>query len=181
MSENWKIIKEAPNYKVSTYGNVSRATPGKSTYVGRKCKQFTNKDGYKYVALCVYSKTIFRFIHVLVAAAFIGNRPRNKEVNHKDLTKDNNYYKNLEYKTHKGNMHHALKNGVSNMFGSNEHKVQGENNHASKLTWRQVHKIRKLYKTRKYSQKELSHKFIVSEATIWRVLHKLTWIKGAIQ
>lgn len=178
MSERWKIIKEAPNYKVSSYGNVCRATTGKSTYVGRKCGKLTNKDGYKYVALCVNSKTIFRFIHVLVAAAFIGDKPNSKEVNHKDLKKDNNYYRNLEYETHKGNMYHASRYGVSNMFGSKEHKVKGENNHASKLTWRQVCKIRKLYKTCRYSQKELSHKFIVSEVSIWRVIHKLTWDKG---
>lgn len=51
-------------------------------------------------------------INRLVAKAFIPNPYRRKEVNHKDGDKENNNDWNLEWTTHKQNMHHAIKNGI---------------------------------------------------------------------
>ena len=48
-------------------------------------------------------------IHILIAKTFVKN-PENKPiVNHKDLDKSNNDYRNLEWSTHQENMIHATK------------------------------------------------------------------------
>ncbi len=54
-----------------------------------------------------------RYVHRLVAAAFIPN-PQNKRcVNHKDGNKLNNHASNLEWVTHSENMVHAVNNGLA--------------------------------------------------------------------
>lgn len=48
------------------------------------------------------------YIHRLVALAFVPNPENLPDINHKDLNKQNNHWTNLEWVTHKQNMHHAM-------------------------------------------------------------------------
>jgi hypothetical protein len=51
-------------------------------------------------------------VHELVAAAFIGERPEGLQINHKDGSKTNNHWANLEYVTCQQNVQHAINLGL---------------------------------------------------------------------
>ena len=54
------------------------------------------------------------------------------------------------------------------------HKI-GEINERAKLNWKKVEKIRKLYKTGKYTQKEIGRKYGVTDTTISFIIRNSTW------
>ena len=55
------------------------------------------------------------------------------------------------------------------------HAVNDRNRTTTKLTVGKVKEIKKLHKTREYTQKELSEKYKVSESTIHVVVNNKTW------
>lgn len=55
-----------------------------------------------------------KYVHHLVAEAFIGERPGRLVINHKDGDKTNNSLYNLEYITHAENIQHAVSSGLLN-------------------------------------------------------------------
>lgn len=77
-----------------------------------------NHDGYVIVILCKKGKKKTLRVHRLVAKSFIPNPHHRKEVNHKDGDKLNNNDWNLEWNTHKQNMHHAIKHGIAGALKS---------------------------------------------------------------
>ena len=79
----------------------------------RLLKQHINNRIYQYrhVFLVPHNgKGHWHYTHVMVATHFIGKKPEGCEVNHKDLDRSNNHYKNLEWITHAKNMQHARQN-----------------------------------------------------------------------
>lgn len=70
--------------------------------------------GYRRVVLMKDGKTIDALVHRLIAQTFIPNPENKPEVNHKDGNKKNNSVFNLEWCTHKENVHHAMKTGLKN-------------------------------------------------------------------
>lgn len=96
MQEIWKTIAEAPNYEVSTEGNVRNKTSGRLLK-----PQAFGATGYKQVSLKIQETNKFqkRYIHRLVAQAFIENPENKREVNHIDGNKLNNSLSNLEWVT----------------------------------------------------------------------------------
>ena len=110
MAEIWRLIHD-DFYEVSDMGNIRRAKPGISTFVGRPCLPICGSAGYAQVALSGL-KTRRAYVHHLVAEAFIGPRPDGYVVNHIDANKQNNARANLEYVSRKENSAHALRNVV---------------------------------------------------------------------
>lgn len=106
--ELWKPVVEFPNeYEVSSEGRVrslgryikcrAGALRFKSAHIITRCS--VTNSGYKTVIFGVQGKKYTRYIHRVVAEAFIPN-PYNKEtVNHKDEDKFNNNVQNLEWAT----------------------------------------------------------------------------------
>ena len=91
------IIEEAPNYKVSSTGEVwSEKSKG-------FLKQKTNKDGYNEVTLHVNGDRLYRKVHRLVAMAFIPNPNNLPIVHHRDGDPSNNDDSNLKWVTSKEN------------------------------------------------------------------------------
>lgn len=112
---NWKIIKEATNYEVSSQGEVrNRIT--KNILKGR-----LTKGGYLQVSLKIDDTGKFtnKYIHRLVAQSFINNPEEKKEVNHIDGDKTNNNIKNLEWVTPSENQKHKHSIGIKKT--SNRH------------------------------------------------------------
>lgn len=166
IKEKWKKVKGYP-YKVSSYGKVKRTKSGPGTFSGRILKQNINNSGYLYVNLCKDGKIKKFMVHRLVACCFIGQCPKNKEVNHKDGDKLNNKIWNLEYLNAKENTRHAIRLGLMNN--------KGENSYNAKLTKKDVLKIRRLYETGKYTQKEIAKMFSIVFQHVSDIVNYKKW------
>src|SRR3990167_2851598 len=98
--EIWKPVLKGV-FQVSDVGRV------RETVSGRIFRSTVGWQGYHFVQ--PYREGVQRRyrVHRLVAAAFIGECPPEKEVNHMDGNKSNNSPSNLEYVSHLDNMRHA--------------------------------------------------------------------------
>lgn len=105
--------------------------------VGARVMRGAVQHGYQCVTLCQQGRTHSYKVHALVCAAFIGPRPTNYDVNHKDGQKRNNRLANLEYATEAYNNQHAYDVCGKKM-------PRGEANHAAKLTQDDIRQIRAL-------------------------------------
>lgn len=130
--ETWKDIDGYNGkYQVSDRGNVrsfSRWSNGKILKGGRTKG---NPQQYRFVLLVGDGRNDIKtkYIHRLVAEAFLPKRDELAEVNHKDGNSLNNCVDNLEWCTHKQNMEHASKSGV---LSKGQNKWKGKNNPKSK-------------------------------------------------
>jgi len=78
LSEEWRqVVGYEGYYEVSSHGRVRRMKAYYGTYVGR-IMSISYSDGYAYVHLCKNDRKRKRGVHILVAEAFHGRRPRNK-------------------------------------------------------------------------------------------------------
>ena len=71
-----------------------------------------NGIGYLQIKVCFENKSKSKYIHRLVAEAFLENPDNLPFVNHKDGNKKNNSVENLEWCTHKDNIAHAFSTGL---------------------------------------------------------------------
>jgi hypothetical protein len=71
-----------------------------------------NGLGYLQVRFTINGKTYRKYIHRMVAEAFIPNPHGYSEVNHIDGDKSNNHVSNLEWCSRSYNIKHALKKGL---------------------------------------------------------------------
>lgn len=119
--EEIKPIKDFSDFYISNLGNVYRKKKGNLTKVAQK----KNKFGYFRVGLSYgtkretgdcknqgKSKLFQRNVHVLVAEAFLGQKPNEYQVDHIDNDKSHNYITNLRYVTPKENIEKAYKENL---------------------------------------------------------------------
>lgn len=163
------------SYAVSSLGNVkslSRPLPFLSKR-GNWHVRITNEKpliatmattGYLMVSLCREGVRYPATVHSLVAAAFIGPRPKGQEVAHNDGCRTNNAAANLRYATRSDNHADKYKHGTA-LFGS---RVPG-----AKLTEQTVPKVRS-YRGRASAQ-WVADKFGVTQATIRRCWDRTCW------
>jgi hypothetical protein len=105
--EVWKEIPSTNGeYKISNYGKVM------TTKTGRILTPAIDACGYERVCLFKMDRRRRYKGHRLVAITFIPNPDNKEQVNHKDGNKRNNSVDNLEWVTHKENMHHAKVTGL---------------------------------------------------------------------
>lgn len=115
--EIWKDVKGFEGlYQVSNLGRIkSLQFYVRGMYIKREkiLKPCDNGNGYKIIYLMKNKKRNVRYIHRLVAIAFIKNPKNYKCINHKDENKKNNCVENLEWCTHKYN----------NNYGNHKSKI----------------------------------------------------------
>jgi len=76
-------------------------------------KLLIDRHGYQYVILTQGDgKSVFRFVHRLVAEAFIANPEGKRTVNHLDGDRLNNCKEYLEWATQSENNTHAYRTGL---------------------------------------------------------------------
>ncbi len=106
MNMKKKQIKNYPGYLVYSTGFIY------SEKTKRFLRPANNGRGYLFVHLCSRGKTTNKYIHRLVAEAFIKNNLNKYCVNHKNGIKIDNRVDNLEWTTRSENQLHAFKMGL---------------------------------------------------------------------
>ena len=115
MKETWKPIKGYEGaYEVSSLGNVKSV---KRTIVRGGISQTINErilspkqaknNGYLIVGLHVGGHVRYKYIHRLVAEAFLGVSVDGGDVNHKNEVKTDNRLENLEWCSHIANVNYG--------------------------------------------------------------------------
>lgn len=115
MKEEWRKIKDFPNYSVSNTGKVRNDKRNKV-----KVPVKTN-TGYAKTDLYKDGKRTCRRTHRLVGEAFIPNPENKPEINHKDGNKLNNNADNLEWVTRSENEKHAFDTGLARITENHHH------------------------------------------------------------
>ena len=178
MQEIWKDIEGMEGcYQISNKGRVKalarivqRKINGNIHIKEHIVKGSKDTKGYLQLDAKVNGKRIIKFIHRLVAEAFIENVNGYEQVNHKDGNKLNNDVTNLEWVTGKENIRHACRTGL--------HKPNyGEKHGNHKLTNEQVMYIRKHYIPghREYGAHALGKKFGVSVTPVLLIAKGKAW------
>jgi hypothetical protein len=116
MQEEWRSIRGYEGYyEVSSFGRVrslDRTVPhprfGTWRRRGALLKQVANTNGYVAVQLCREGTVRRHRTNILVAEAFLGNRPAwATQVNHKNKVITDNTVDNLEWSNSLHNVRHA--------------------------------------------------------------------------
>lgn len=103
----WLDVPEFPTHEVSNEGVVRRKSDRK---IMSTCSTLTSaKYGTSYVVLTFYvnKKSYKRYLHRVVASAFLPNPDNLPQVNHIDENKFNNNASNLEWCTAAHNIEHT--------------------------------------------------------------------------
>ena len=156
--EDWRnVVGYEGLYQVSNYGRIKSF----HSVCSRIIRYTSNKKIYPTVGLTKNGKTKNYGVHVLVATAFIKNPENFPVVHHKDNSKFNSCFWNLDWVTYSANARLAFQMGVKKSFG-----------HVKKLTPNQVRYIRKNYKPydKKFGARALAKKFNVNVNVITNVV-----------
>ncbi|AKQ08561.1 HNH endonuclease [Bacillus phage PBC2] len=163
--EIWKslkgIVECGDNYEISNMGRLKSLTRN----VIMKCQ--VSDRGYLKAKLYHQQKTKTVRIHRLVALAFIPNLENLPEVNHCDGDKLNNKSDNLEWSTRASNVQHSFDTGLN--------PTKGEGSRHAKITEEDVRKIREMYDTGKYTQRDLAKIFGINHSAIGCITRGETW------
>lgn len=140
-----------------------------SSHYNRKMSYMIDKDGYLRVRLTMKNRKRRNFpVHRLVLTMFKPISDMNvKQVNHIDGNKKNNNISNLEWCTSQENTIHAVKLGLRN--------DKGEHNYFHKLFENDIIKIKEMYSTGKFTQKELGRIYNVHEETVGKIIRGVLW------
>jgi hypothetical protein len=110
--EEWRVIKECPNYSVSNLGNV----------INNKTNNFmklNKKGGYYNVSLTNNNSRKTYTVHRLVALVFIENHENKETINHINKNKLDNNVLNLAWATKKEQAQHK---SIGLIYKSNKNK-----------------------------------------------------------
>jgi len=114
MAEIWKSITYAPNYEVSTLGNIKNKKTHKLITINYERLKIDNKRARP--GLSHNGKSKGYYLHRIVAQHFIDNPDNLPEVNHIDGDFYNNKSENLEWISKLENMRHASKNKLMKRY-----------------------------------------------------------------
>lgn len=164
--ENWRGHRDFPDYWISDFGNVMRATVGQTRRLGHKPKGHL-KNGYKrFKLMCAGGGKKDIGAHQLVAGAFLGPPPSPSHVvAHWDGDKLNNHVSNLRWATVAENAQDSARQGT----------FKGANNGRAKLTQEQVNQARARYSGKYGEQTSLAREYNMSASAMRSILIGENW------
>jgi len=174
VTENWlPVVGYERLYEVSDLGRVRSLDrwvirgDGTSYKIAGRMRAICTNGRYCHVGLSgVGVKQTTRSVHRLVCEAFIGPRPANFQINHRNGVKTDNRLANLEYVSPRENSIHAYRNGLSKAR-------EGERHHWAKLTAREAALIRANHAG--LTPEQLATVFQVSLPTVYDVQSGRSW------
>lgn len=132
-------------YEVSNYGRVrgkdrwvDNGRGGSYLVYGKEKVITDNGKGYKYVSLYDKGKCYRKYVHRLVAEAFIPNPENKPTVNHINGDKSDNRVENLEWVTQEENNKHAIRTGLRLNVGGGKEVVQIDKDGKEVATFKSV-------------------------------------------
>lgn len=161
MKEEWVKIIHHSNYSVSNFGQV------RNDRTGHILKACFNTDGYLQLNL---GKNKAVRVHVIVKESFHGPRPEGYEIHHIDGDRSNPELWNLQFVTRSEHLKISYKEGNKKPVN---HK--GERNPAAKITRKDAIKIRKKYKSGKYTHKQLAKLYGLSRGHVSGIISGVKW------
>lgn len=151
----WKTVDEFPNYEVSDTGFVRNCETGvffSPSLAGK---------GYPHVKLSANGKVYGRYVHRLVAGAFIGSvRGHARQVNHKDGVKTHNHVDNLEIVSPRENYRHAIALGL---YPKDKH-------HKPSLLTEEVERAVRDLRGSTLTHRQIASTFGISASTVSRLM-----------
>lgn len=172
-TEIWACIEGFDNcYEVSNKGRV-RSHCARKPKLPHIMRPSTLPAGYKTVRLGKSKKLAkSRYVHRLVAFAFVEGYRDGYVVNHIDFDPANNQSSNLEWVTVKGNVAHTIAAGRRVAVG-----LKGSAHGNAKLTEKDVATIRKNYKRRcpRFGQKAMCRKYNISPSMMTYIVTNKYW------
>lgn len=128
-----EIWKDIPGYEgffqISSWGKVRSVdrlikrpghANGDAFFRGKLMAIHLNEKGYRRVVLSKQTERRKYRVCRLVAIVFVPNPDSLPEINHDDLDKQNDYYKNLSWSTHGDNVRHAFANRTIRRYKNEE-------------------------------------------------------------
>jgi hypothetical protein len=130
----------------------------------------SNSHGYKVVSFKKDGIKTMKFIHSLVAVAFVDNLNPDKFriVNHLNSDRADNRAENLEWCDHSRNAKHAIEAGKVKI-------LQGSSRSSAILNEDKVMAIKLLYKTGRFSYWKLAEIFDIGKTTIQGIINGTKW------
>ncbi len=164
-------------YMISNYGRIKALertimrSNGKCVHISTHfVRGSKDTKGYLQLDANIDGQRILKFVHRLVAEAFVENPKHLEQVNHKDGNKTNNHAANLEWVSCLDNIHHAWENHLNK-------PLQGEAHGNHKLTEEQARFIKRHYikGDAVYGAKALAEKFNVTVTPIRLIAEGKAW------
>lgn len=163
MLERWAIVAQAPDYEISSHGQVRRAVTGMRGRKPGPIKLHADRVGRHSVRLYVNGKKKSLKVHRLVCEAFNGPPPSpDAIVAHFDDVPSNNIFTNLRWTDYQGNADDRERLGTVQ---------RGEDASGAKLTTEDVRRIRRS----RLSIPSLAKTYSVNPETIRRIKRRLSW------
>lgn len=161
--EDWKpVFGFDDTYRVSSHGRFKRIQTRYGNPSDKIIPGSLATTGYRTVSLCCIPPVARRYVHDIVAEAFIGPRPSGYQINHLDGNKLNNLVSNLEYVTPRENLLHAARTGLNPR--ANNFKLNDE----------LVRELRRRY-TETRSHKQLALEFGIDPSNVYRIVTRQQW------
>lgn len=175
LDEEWAYIEEPGFeglYAISSYGRVAHLVHNNPrTFAGKLLKPrkhaLNSANAIQYLTVKLYNngRCVTRFVHRLVALAFVATDDTSLTVNHKEGA--SNFYKNLEWLTLRENLKHARDTGLSNFNGTLSPKA--------KMNDQQVIEMRLKYLKGGCSYLDLAKEYNIGTGTVSAILNRRTW------
>lgn len=169
--EVWRPIPGSEGlYSVSDRGRV-RSEPIQTSNVGERRGRILSpcvaQAGYLQFCMALRESRRPMRVHIAVGLAFLGDRPKHLQTNHKNGDKLDNRVENLEYVTCLENTQHAHATGLC------ANRAHGEGSNLAKLTVEDVKKIRALAGTQ--SPAAIGRRFGISRQNATVIIKRKTW------